>query len=526
MKKVLAFILITVMLISTVAFPVSADGEFKQDKAYIVLGPSGFENLGNWVVQKDHTTDYNILLGATNGIPSPETPATFDVCLLEAGTYKMHVLSKDFLTNPGTRYYDVSLGNVITQRFGDHCQDGFYWQSTDPFMSFGGDMTVSLSDVKGNCARCAAIVITNDLEFTPSADLEFVNSLLEKQYVKGQYTYSPHSVPENRPGDDIAVCLNGNWLQFDVAPVIINGRTMVPFRAIFEALGCVVTWDDETKTAGGRRNGTEISLPIGDTNVTVNRRVQTLDQPAMLLNSRTMVPLRFVSEALGAQVNWDGENKNVSILANIPSEMVLFTQDSYTDVGTWVMESNAEGAFNTSAMRGAVPSDINATLEDADTSNNKPAIAPFALNQGGTYRIWVRSKDFAQNQQGDRFFNLQFNNEPMLEHRYGTHGGTGYAWASGGTVELNEGQNIMYVHDTSGFYARYDAILLSKDLDYVPAENYQTVTQNVLPYNNIPNLNVQFPKYANEQNQPTDSIAIENAETKVVFYKVPTSNGQ
>ena len=301
---------------------------------------------------------------------------------------------------------------------------------------------------------------------------------------------------------------------------------MVPFRAIFEALGCVVSWDDETKTASGRRNGTEIALPIGDVNVTVNRKAQTLDQPAMLLNSRTLVPLRFVSEALGAQVSWDGENKNVSILANIPSEMILFTQDSYTDVGTWVMESNADGAFNTSAMRGAVPDNINATLEDADTSGNKPAVAPFTLSQGGTYRIWVRSKDFAQNQQGHRFFNLQFNDNPMLEHKYGTHGSTGYAWASGGTVELSAGENVMYVHDTSGFYARYDAILLSKDLDYVPAENYQAVTQYVLPYNNIPTLNVQFPKYANEQAQPTESTSIENEETKVVFYKVPTSNGQ
>ncbi|MBQ7040023.1 MAG: hypothetical protein IJN39_05590, partial [Clostridia bacterium] len=130
------------------------------------------------------------------------------------------------------------------------------------------------------------------------------------------------------------------------------------------------------------------------------------------------------------------------------------------------------------------------------------------------------------NQQGDRFFQLSFNDQPMMEHKYGTHGSTGYAWASGGTVELQPGENTLYVHDTSGFYARFDAVLLSKDLNYVPAESYDTISQLVLPYNNTPQVNRSFPAYAKEPGSVIESHTIENEYTKVVFSKVQTSNGQ
>ena len=249
----------------------------------------------------------------------------------------------------------------------------------------------------------------------------------------------------------------------------------------------------------------------------VNGEVTELDVPARLVDGRTLVPLRFVSEALGAQVKWDDPTQTVTILAAVPQEMVLFTQESYNDVGTWILEGAAEGAFKTQAMRGAVPEKQGAKLEDADPSQNKPAVARFDVAQGGTYKVWVRSRDFATDQQGHRFFQLAFNDQPMMPHKYGTHGGTGYAWASGGTVELAPGENTLYVHDTSGFYARFDAVLLSKDLNYIPAENYDTVANLVLPYDNTPKMNRSFPAYAKELGAITESYALENADTKVVF---------
>ncbi|MBQ7040108.1 MAG: hypothetical protein IJN39_06025, partial [Clostridia bacterium] len=316
-------------------------------------------------------------------------------------------------------------------------------------------------------------------------------------------------------------------MNFDVPPVIMNGRTMVPFRAIFEALGCTVSWDAETRTATGIRNGRKIQLTIGDKTARIGDQPQTLDQEAVIENSRTLVPLRFVSEALGAEVQWLADSRVVVILATVPKETVMFTQQSFSDVGSWIMEANADGAFNQQAIRGLIPEvGVGAALEDADISSAVPAVAEFDLAQGGEYKIWARSRDFAENQQGDRFFQVALNDGEILPHKFGTHGKTGYAWAEGDTVTLPAGANTLYVHDTSGFYARFDAILLTRDMTFVPSENYDTLSKIVMPFSRNIDTTPKFPAYALEQAQPTDSATIENEHTKVVFYKVPTSKGQ
>ena len=529
MKKTIALLLTLIMIVGMMPVFASAEGgeiALKSDKTYIVLGPDGFTTPGSWIVQTDEETKHKILMGGKSGTGEPNNPASIKICLPKDGSYKIYTYAKDYTSNPGVRYFEVRFGDIYKYNTGNHGQQGYFWQASDAIGVFGGEYTFEVADMKGNYSRCAAIVITDDLEFNPSSNKDAVEKLVkERQYKVGDFTYSASDV-SGRPASDIAVRLNGNWMTFDVEPVLMNDRTMVPFRAIFEALGCTVSWDAENKVAIGKRNGKEIRLPIGSARVTVAGKGMNLDQPAALKDGRTLVPLRFVSEALGAQVKWDGSTRTVTILAAIPDEMVLFGQESYNDVGTWVLEGAAEGAFKEQAMRGAVPTKQDAKLEDADASNNKPAVATFQLSQGGTYRVWARSKDFATNQQGDRFFQLSFNDQPMMEHKYGTHGGTGYAWASGGTVELQPGENTLYVHDTSGFYARFDAVLLSKDLDYVPAESYDTVSQLVLPYNNTPQVNRSFPAYAREAGNVTESHTIENENTKVVFSKVQTSNGQ
>ena len=530
MKKLLATVLAVVMLLSlfpAISFADSADIALKSDKTYIVLGPDGFTTYGAWKSTTD-TTGYKIITGGADSNINITDTADISVCLPKDGTYKIYTLSKDFTTGPGIRFYDVKLGSVITFRTGNHGQAGFFWQSSDTFTSYGGEMTLSLVDSSGNYARCAAVVITDDLSFDPTNDKAAVDKLIaEHQYKVGDLSYAAPTL-EGRPDSEIAVNLNNSWMTFDVDPVLMNDRTMVPFRAIFEALGCTVSWDDENQTAMGVRNGLKIELPIGSTTAKVGGKGKTLDQPAVLKDGRTLVPLRFVSEALGAQVKWDDATQTVSILATIPDEMVLLGQTSYNDLGTWSLDitpAAAGGTLMNYAMIGTHPS-AGSTLADADPSGNKPAISTFEISQGGTYRVWVRSRDFAENQQGHRFFQVSFNDQPIMPHKYGTHGGTGYAWASGGTVELQKGENTLYMHDTSGFFARFDAVLLSKDLDFVPSENYEVLCKLVLPYENIASLSTSFPIYANEQATPTDSVSIENENNKVVFYKVPTSKGQ
>ena len=115
------------------------------------------------------------------------------------------------------------------------------------------------------------------------------------------------------PVSPIEVLLDGRAVQFDVPPMVVDSRTLVPLRAIFEALGAEVTWDAATQTVTGTRAGTTVVLPIGSTTPTVNGRPETIDVPGAIVNSRTLVPLRFVAESFGVTVNWNPETRTVTI---------------------------------------------------------------------------------------------------------------------------------------------------------------------------------------------------------------------
>ena len=113
--------------------------------------------------------------------------------------------------------------------------------------------------------------------------------------------------------NDISVILNDKKLEFSQSPVIENGTTLVPMRAIFEAMGAEVNWDGETKTVTSSKDNTSIKLTVDSNSAEVNGSNVSLAVPAKIVNGSTMVPLRFVSESLGAEVSWDGETKTVSI---------------------------------------------------------------------------------------------------------------------------------------------------------------------------------------------------------------------
>ena len=112
---------------------------------------------------------------------------------------------------------------------------------------------------------------------------------------------------------EITVLLDGDPLAFDVQPLIMNNRTLVPLRIIFEALGAQVEWENTTKTVTATKGDTVIILPIGSKTPTVNGKTVPIDQPGIVKDGRTLVPVRFISESLGAKVNWDGNNRIVSI---------------------------------------------------------------------------------------------------------------------------------------------------------------------------------------------------------------------
>ncbi|MTI85754.1 MAG: copper amine oxidase [Firmicutes bacterium] len=102
----------------------------------------------------------------------------------------------------------------------------------------------------------------------------------------------------------VPVYLNGDRIFFDVPPLVKDGRTLVPLRKIFEALGARVDWEKETQTITANLGEREIQLEINSEEAFVNGEKVFLDAPSRVVEGRTLVPLRFVGESLGAQVHW------------------------------------------------------------------------------------------------------------------------------------------------------------------------------------------------------------------------------
>jgi len=112
---------------------------------------------------------------------------------------------------------------------------------------------------------------------------------------------------------DIKVFIEGEEVVFDPGPVIVNNRTLVPFRQLFEALGLDVEWQQSTRTVVGKGGGVDIRLRLGDTTAVVNGVETELAVAPVSIDGRTYVPLRFVGEATGRQVKWDGANRIITI---------------------------------------------------------------------------------------------------------------------------------------------------------------------------------------------------------------------
>ena len=110
-----------------------------------------------------------------------------------------------------------------------------------------------------------------------------------------------------------SIVKNGEEKELDVAPMIINDRTMVPLRAIFEALGAVVEWDDETKTVFAVKDDMVMVMQIGQSKLYLNNDEIALDSPAVIVDSRTLVPARAIAEAFGNKVDYNAETQTVTI---------------------------------------------------------------------------------------------------------------------------------------------------------------------------------------------------------------------
>lgn len=118
--------------------------------------------------------------------------------------------------------------------------------------------------------------------------------------------------------EPIKVYVNDSKVEMPVEPIVKEGRTLVPLRAIFEILGATVDWDQTTKTVTGVLDEKIIKLQVNNKIANINGKDVELDVPAIVVNGSALVPVRFIAESLGAKVDWDSNTKSVLVNSEYP----------------------------------------------------------------------------------------------------------------------------------------------------------------------------------------------------------------
>lgn len=139
--------------------------------------------------------------------------------------------------------------------------------------------------------------------------------LFQTQYRLFEYSLDGlRALCENVCGTSpIYIKFSGRYLGFETPPVIEDGSTLVPIRFLFEQMGATVDWEQGTQTATISQGDKTITFTIDNTTAAVNGAPATMTVPARLINGKTMVPLRFLSENLGYTVDWDADSRTAII---------------------------------------------------------------------------------------------------------------------------------------------------------------------------------------------------------------------
>lgn len=111
----------------------------------------------------------------------------------------------------------------------------------------------------------------------------------------------------------ITVEVDFGTVQFDTSPVNINGRVLVPVRAIFEAMGAEVIWNAGTRTVTSKLDNTTVVMQIDSPTMRINGEPKSLDVAPQIIDDRTLVPARAAAEAFGGRVQWQGDQNRVII---------------------------------------------------------------------------------------------------------------------------------------------------------------------------------------------------------------------
>lgn len=246
----------------------------------------------------------------------------------------------------------------------------------------------------------------------------------------------------------VRVSLNGEMLSFDVHPFIENDRVLVPLRGVMEGLGADVEWDGQTRTVSVAAEGVNIRLVIGENTAKVVKTVdgtpveQTveLDVAAKLVNDRTFVPVRFVSETLGANVDWDNDLRMVIIETGVQHDEegteeeepeVLSLKDYFplTEGSTW--KYLGDGMEYASFSREVLYVDGN-RAQVSENNGGTVSASIFEFREGEIVRTFFRGEEYDGNNLLD-----EENNDNLVLIKAPLEAGTKWE-TSNGTREIVE----------------------------------------------------------------------------------------
>ncbi len=307
--------------------PVSSVSEANNDVAYSLDGKEllvtkdrgeTWTSLGNigtiYVVKADLFDENTVWYGGYNGTVHKNTNGVVTTYGKENGlrTDKgIQVAITDITQDPKDKNHLICGGKNTKEGIKS---PGLY-ETYD-----GGENWILVPGMKG-------ILNLNSITFSTVSDEVFIGTCSNgfiiydyktfKKWYDGELTSWDKSdeyiIPNMYTDGRIRVKIDSDVIGFDSDPFLENDRTFVPMRKIFEKLGAKIEWDDATQTVTGTKGDIVVKLTIGNKVATVNGAEKTLDAVPQLRNSRTMIPLRFVAEALGCKVDWSESNNLVII---------------------------------------------------------------------------------------------------------------------------------------------------------------------------------------------------------------------
>ena len=188
----------------------------------------------------------------------------------------------------------------------------------------------------------------------------------------------------------VNLLVEGQAVETDQPAVIVDSRTMVPVRVIAETLGCEVDWDAATKTVTFTQGSIVATMVVGEKTLNVtNNGVTTameIDTPAVIINNRTMVPVRFLTELFGFNVDWDAVTKTVNVTA-----------------GETAADDIASGSAVSTGITAEETTETSNTAEAAETEEDTALLETFVESMDKAIEILLEKEDEFTDEEDDEF---------------------------------------------------------------------------------------------------------------------------